>query len=191
MSTRLIAAIGLVLACSASVHAQVFQANLTGSQESPPVSTSGSGTGMATFNPATNLLNVNVSFSGLTGTTTDSHIHCCFTPANRNAGVAVGFTPHGFPIGVTSGTFNAAIDLNNPANYTSAFLTANGGTAASARAALLAAMSNSTAYFNIHSSAHGPGEIRGDIALIPEPAALLLITLGAAPLLVVRRRHGR
>jgi hypothetical protein len=146
---------------------------------------------MATFNPATNLLNVNVSFSGLTGTTTDSHIHCCFTPANRNAGVAVGFTPHGFPIGVTSGTFNAAIDLNNPANYTSAFLTANGGTAASARAALLAAMSNSTAYFNIHSSAHGPGEIRGDISLIPEPAALLLIILGAAPLLVVRRRHGR
>jgi hypothetical protein len=191
MSTRLIAAIGLVLAFGASVHAQVFRATLNGAQESPPVTTDGTGSGMATFNPTTNTLDVNVSFSGLTGNTTDSHIHCCFTPTNRNAGVAVGFTPHGFPIGVTSGTFNAAIDLANPANYTSAFLNANGGTAASARSALLAGMTNGIAYFNIHTSAHAPGEIRGDTALVPEPAALLLVAIAAVQLLAFRRSRGR
>jgi opacity protein-like surface antigen len=189
MITRAVAAICLVLVLSAAVSAQIFDAVLDGLQESPPVATPGNGVGTAVYNAGTDTLNVSVTFSDLIGNTTDSHIHCCFTdPPSRNIGVAVGFTPHGFPIGVTSGVFNANIDLSNAANYTSSFInTFGGGTVTGARNALLAGMTNSTAYFNIHTNFRPGGEIRGDISRIPEPTSLLLLFSGLAAIGCGRR----
>ncbi len=194
MMTRIIAAIGLSLALCATASAdQFFSASLDGLQESPPVATPGSGTGSAVFHPDTNMLDVSVSFSGLIGTTSDAHIHCCFMdPPGRNIGVAVGLSPHGFPLGVTSGLLNASIDLLNPANYTATFLNNfGGGTAAGARDALLAGMSqlpgsSKGAYFNIHTTHRPGGEIRGDI-FVPEPASLLLVLCGLAAVPFGRR----
>jgi CHRD domain len=190
MTTRMVLALGLLVGLSARAQAVTnWYAIIDGLQESPPVATPGTGTGTASFDPNTNLLTVNVAFSGLIGTTTDSHIHCCFSdPPSRNIGVAIGFPAHGFPIGVTSGVFSAAIDLSVASNFTNSFITNfGGGTVAGARAALLAGMTAGTAYFNIHSTFRPGGEIRGDTIPIPEPTSLAILLTGMMGLTLRRR----
>jgi hypothetical protein len=199
MTTRLIGAFFVLFGLVASADAQprIFTGSLDGLQEDPDVTTNGTGTGIATFDPATNMLSVSVTFADLTGTTTDSHIHCCFNdganPPVPNAGVALGFTP-GFPLGVTSGTFNATYDLLNPSVYRAAFLNGpGGGTAAGARDALLAGMANAgpdgpRAYFNIHTGFRGGGEIRGNISEVPEPSTWAMLSVGGLFLAYRARR---
>jgi CHRD domain len=139
----------------------VFTADLSGANENPAVPSSGTGTATVTWNTATNQMTVDVSFSGLTSGTTASHIHCCAVPPT-NAGVATQvprFT--GFPTGVTSGTYTHTFDMTDAASYNPAFVTSNGGTAASAEAVLLAGMLAGQSYLNIHTTNFGSGEIRG------------------------------
>jgi hypothetical protein len=190
-------ALFLGLAFVGSLRAQTYDAVLDGLQEDPVVATTGTGVGTAVFNPATNILSVSLTFQDLVGTTSDAHIHCCFgeptdPPPGTTAGVAVGFSSHGFPIGVTSGNFNANIDLLNAANYTPGYVTESGGTVAQARDRLLAAMvpgaTTGGAYFNIHSSFRPGGEIRGNISLVPEPASLMLFATCVFGLCCGRRR---
>ena len=45
-------------------------------------------------------------------------------------------------------------------------------------------------YVNIHTSQNGPGEIRGNLTVVPEPSTALLAGLGLAGLLGRRRRQG-
>ena len=140
-----------------------------------------------------NTLTINLTFSGLTGTTTSSHIHAATaSPLTGTAGVAT-TTPSftGFPLGVTSGTFNSVLDLTLASSYNPAYITANGGTTASAEAALLAAMSSGSSYFNIHTTAFAGGEIRGfliPVAVVPEPTTVALIGLGGLALVALRRK---
>jgi hypothetical protein len=94
----------------------------------------------------------------------------------------------GFPLGVTSGNFNNQLfSLTNVAFYNPAFVTANGGTAASAEAALLAGMAAGQTYFNIHTTNNPGGEIRGQLAATPEPATFVLAWLALAGLAIGRR----
>jgi hypothetical protein len=44
-------------------------------------------------------------------------------------------------------------------------------------------------YFNVHTSDHGGGEVRGQIKLVPEPATLALVALGAILFGSVTRRR--
>jgi hypothetical protein len=192
---KLIVAIGLLLALttSASAITETFTGNLTGAQENPPVPTSATGSGSAIFDSVANTLAVNVSFAGLGSNTNNAHIHCCATSVGTNAGVALDFVGPGFPLGVTSGSFSHTFDLGQTATYNGAYLTASGGTANGARDRLLNAMRTQTggvAYFNIHTVNNGGGEIRGNIRFVPEPATLLLLALGATPLIAVRRLRG-
>jgi hypothetical protein len=187
---RAFAAVLFAIAISAVATAQDFsaKAGLTGDQESPIVDTTGTGTGSADFDPATNMLSVNMSWSGLMGTTTDSHIHCCLT-TNPTVGVALGFTAT-FPMGVTSGSFSQSYNLLDPNVYTANFRTNfGGGTAAGARDALLAGMRNGTAYFNIHTTHRPGGEIRGNIT--PEPSSIVLALGGIGVLALAYRRHSQ
>jgi hypothetical protein len=107
----------------------------------------GSGSVLLTFDSATSLLDFDVSFSGLSGTTTVAHIHCCTaTPGTGTAGVAVtpGTLP-GFPVGVSSGTYvYNDLDMLLASTYTSTFLTGSGGTAAGALSRLLANLTPAT-----------------------------------------------
>ena len=64
---------------------------LTGAQEVPPVTTSGSGTVDTTFDKSTNVLTWTVTYSGLSGPVTAAHFHGPAMPGT-NAGVVVPFT---------------------------------------------------------------------------------------------------
>lgn len=165
-----------------------FNANLDGPSESPPNASPGIGFATVTFDTTANLMNVNMTFSGLLGPTTASHIHSATAlPGAGIAGVAT-TTPYfaGFPIGVTSGTYNNTLDMTLASSYNPSYVTANGGTTASAESALLASMLADTAYLNIHTSVFAGGEIRGFLTLVPEPSVVTFLALGAA-IPVIRR----
>jgi hypothetical protein len=134
-------------------------------------------------------LHLHVTFSGLTGTTTASHIHAPTAIAlTGTAGVAT-TTPTfaGFPLGVTSGVYDVTLDLTQSSSYNPSYVTANGGTTAGAESALLSAIASGKAYWNIHSSTFPGGEIRG--FLVPEPASLGL--LAPVAVMALRRRRAR
>jgi CHRD domain/PEP-CTERM motif len=76
------------------------------------------------------------------------------------------------------GTYTNTFDLTSAATYTSTFLTANGGTAAGAEAALVAALEAGNTYANIHDATFPGGEIRGQLQPVPEPSSLLLLSTG-------------
>ena len=166
-----------------------FTASLSGLNENPSNGSLGTGTALVDFDTSAHTLIFDVSFSGLTGTTTVAHIHCCVA-APGNVGVAVApSTLPGFPVGVTSGTYNATIDLTQTSSYTSAFLTNfGGGTVGGAEAALLQSMLAGNAYFNIHSSVFSGGEIRGFLTKVPEPSALGLLLIGLVGITIFCRR---
>jgi hypothetical protein len=190
---RIAFAAALFLASAAHASIITYQTNLTGPGESPPNASAGTGFASVVIDTTLNTMFVSASFSGLTGTTTASHIHCCTaSPGTGTAGVATQ-TPTflNLPLGVTSGSFTQTLDLNLSSSYNAAFITTNGGTVASAEAVLLAQMAAGDTYFNIHTTAFPGGEIRGFLAPAPEPATLLMAGIALIGLAVRRRYYSR
>jgi hypothetical protein len=195
MLLAMCASIGLALPAEAAI----YSANLAGGNENPATPSAGTGNTTVTLDTTTHTLQVVVSFSGLTSGTTASHIHCCVAP-NGNAGVAT-TTPTftGFPLGVTSGTYNHTFDTTQASSWNPAFITANGGTPAGAEAALAAGLAAGQAYLNIHTTNFPGGEIRGFLlqasltsSVVPTlsqwAVAALAIVVAFGALLVLRRR---
>jgi hypothetical protein len=187
------AALALAAAALPS-HATVsiYSVVLNGASESPVNASPGTGTATVTIDDVLNTLSLSVSFSGLTGNTTAAHIHCCTAVAGTaTAGVAT-TTPTfaGFPLGVTSGSYSVTLDETLAGSWNAAYITANGGTTASAFTALQSGINAGKAYLNIHTSTFGGGEIRGFLAPVPEAStyAMMLGGLAAVGALVRRRR---
>lgn len=180
------------LASTASQAQLFFGALLDGPSESPPNASPGIGETLVTIDPLAHTMRVQVTFSGLLAPVTASHIHCCTAvPGVGTAGVATPVpTFPGFPSGVTSGTYDALFDLTLASSYNPAFITAHGGTPASAEADLLAGIKSGRAYLNIHTTMFPGGEIRGFLKPVPEPGTAALLVAGMVPLtaLVLRRR---
>jgi hypothetical protein len=184
VKTSLTAVLGIVFATVPMSAATIFSTTLSGANEVPPTGSAGTGTALVTL--AADTLSVSITFSGLGSPDGAAHIHCC-GPVGVNEPIAVPFT--GFPTGVTSGSFNGSFDLTSLGSYSAAFLLANGNTAASAEAALIAGLNAGQAYANIHTTNFGGGEIRGQLAAVPEPATAFLAGGVLAALALLRRKR--
>jgi CHRD domain len=124
---------------SSATQTMTVTASLNGASEVPPVNTAGTGTLQGTFDKTSKMLTWTVSYSGLTGPATAAHFHGPAAPGT-NAGVVVNASPAGPPANPITGS----------ATLTDA-----------AAAQLLAG----SLYFNIHTDANKPGEIRGQVAV--------------------------
>lgn len=173
-----------------SAHEVEYVATLSGAAESPPNASPGTGFADILIDLDLATMEVKVSFSGLLGPTTASHIHCCTADAGTGTAMVATMTPTfaDFPLGVTSGTYDHTFDLTLASSYNSAFITANGGTVSGALNALLAGLADGKAYLNIHSNFAPTGEIRGFLAPVPEPQTWALMLGGLAVLAGVKRK---
>jgi len=152
---------------SAAAATLTYDASLDGATEIPGTGSPGVGFAIVTVDTVAETMHVQEIFSGLESPTTASHIHCCgVQPTNLAVATTLPSFP-GFPLGVTSGTFDNTFDMTSAASYNPAFITAEDGNVADAFAALLAGLNDGQAYINIHSVMFPSGEIRG----ILEPAA--------------------
>lgn len=190
---RTISLAGLLLqaGAQAAILHYTTPLGLSGSQEVPARVTPASGTGSLSYDTATLLLDVSLSWADLLAPASAGHIHCCSGPG-ANGPVAVDFGSAGFPIGAISGIYGHTFDLALASSFGGGFLGSFGGDVDAARGALLAGLSANAAYFNIHTQVFPGGEIRGNIVqtALPQPGTLALLGIGfVVAAFGWRRRH--
>ena len=143
-------------AFSASARDRHFRANLTGFEETPAIIANGTGHLQLTLHD-NGTMDFEMTYSGLTGPASASHIH--IGQSGQMGGVTIFFCGGGGrpacpgAAGTVTGTITAADVIPLPAQ----------GLAAGDLAAVLRAMRVGATYANIHTAAHGGGEIRGQI----------------------------
>lgn len=196
----LVLAAALLASAPVAVAAPItYVATLTGAASSPPNPSTGEGTATLVIDTEAHTLALDVVFSGLLGTTTAAHVHCCTIDAlTGTAGVAVapGTLP-GFPLGVMAGTYSHLLDLDQATSFTTTFVNNfGGGTVAGGEAALAQGLAEGKAYFNIHTAQYPGGEIRGffeepAVEPVPEPGSMALFAAGLASVAgrVMRKRR--
>ncbi|MBT8132317.1 MAG: VPLPA-CTERM sorting domain-containing protein [Gammaproteobacteria bacterium] len=146
-------------------QAQAATFNLTafldGAQANAGGGTGSSATGSAsmTYDNVSGLFSWNISWTTLDGNVTVAHFHGPAQPG-QNAGVQV-----------------VIDELNSPSSGSAMISAAQGGD-------LLAGLW----YINIHSDLHPGGEIRGQVTVVPVPAAIWMMLSGLGALGLWRRR---
>lgn len=188
-------ALALMLAtaqpCSASIL--VFVAKMDGPSEDPPNASPATGFARVDIDTLLHTMRVQATFEDLVDVTTVAHIHGPTLVPGTGTASPMTTTPTfpGFPVGVTSGVYDETFDLTLATSYRAGFITASGGTTAGAEAALIGALLDGKAYFNVHSSTFPGGEIRGFFHQVPEPSSFVIMGAGALGMLGIawRRRN--
>jgi len=188
------ALLAATLALAASPAALAHALQFTGSFAAEAQGATGSGTLFLEYDEHGRTLLIQATWTGLSGTTTNAHIHCCTaTPTAGSAGIALAQTSNNrlpdFPLGITSGSYTKVIDLTQQNQYGATFFVASGGTTALAEKRLIDNLMSGQAYLNIHTTTFGPGEIRAFVTAVPEPETYALMAAGLG-LLALRRRRG-
>ena len=75
-------------------------------------------------------------------------------------------------------TSTRLIDLTQAPSFRAAFIAASGGTVDLARARLFSNLDSGRVYFNLHTTNFPGGEIRGNLAAVPEPASWAMMVIG-------------
>lgn len=166
-----ITAVAITLTFSASSQASTYSlfAALDGGQEVPGNASAGTGTGSMIYDDVSKQLNWNISFSGLSAGATASHFHGPAAPG-VNATVQIPI-PLGAFSGQTSGTLMGMTTLTSTQE---------------------SQLLSDLWYINIHTNLFPGGEIRGQVQLVPLPAAVWLLGSGLLGLTGwMRRRKGQ
>lgn len=189
MKKTLLALATAALATGAQAHLTIFEGTFA------PEATGATGTGSLymEYDDHEHTLFIDASWSGLSGVTSNAHIHCCTAaPGTGTAGVALatgGILP-GFPLGLHDGSYTRLIDLTLTSNYSSGFVTASGGTAAGAEERLISNLVSRQAYFNIHTTpTYTGGEVRSFVTVVPEPQTYAMMLAGLAAFGFLARRR--
>jgi hypothetical protein len=164
---------GLVAADDDDRNSRSLRARLSGYEETPSISSTGTGTFRATISRDETSIEYELRFSGLEGTVTQSHIHIAQRGVSGGISMWLCGTealpgPAGTPRcnatepsseGMVTGVLTAedVIGPNAGANPQ--------GIAPGEFAEALRAIRAGFAYVNVHSSRNGPGEVRGQIRL--------------------------
>jgi hypothetical protein len=114
---------------------------LSGTEEVPPVATTGSGTANLLVNPASGALSGTISFTGLSSPATAAHIHQ--GAAGTNGGVVLALTGDA---GATSGNWSVPLGTTLTVDQ-------------------LNLLMSGELYINIHTTANAGGEIRGQVVV--------------------------
>ncbi len=147
---------------------RVFRAQLVGLHEVPTVSTQARGEFYAVVNKEGTAFTYWLTFSGITGAVSQSHIH--IGQHHTNGGISVWLCQGTAPapdsvkdqVPTCTGTATAA-PITGTIDATDVIGPTGQGVLAAEFNELLAAMRAGAAYANVHSTTFGPGEIRGQI----------------------------
>ena len=165
--TLLSLVVGIAFAAGTASAQTTFQAFLSGLGEVPPNASPATGFGTVVLNAVQTQITVNESWFGLVGgPATFSHIHT--GPAGATGPVT--FTFSGVP-SATSGAIPQQVFSITAAQVTTLFA---GGM-----------------YMNVHTSTFPGGEIRGQLAVVPEPGSLALMGAGSLALALLARSKRR
>jgi hypothetical protein len=126
----------IAAAAPAFADVEKFKADLTGPGEVPPTPSKGTGSIEATYDTATKTLTWSGSYSGLTSPEVAAHFHGP-AAAGVNAPVMV-------PVDAKESPFKGSATLTD---------------------AQAKAFDDGMVYFNIHTTEHKPGEIRGQMTM--------------------------
>lgn len=167
-----------------------FGGALTGANQSPAVTTPASGYASIVYDDVARTARVRINFAGLTGDTTAAHLHAA-APGMVNGGVVSQLPSYPeFPLGVRAGMMDATYNLTQASSWNPSFVTAHGGIAG-AEAAFFAALTEGRGYLNVHTAAFPNGEIRANLAAVPEPATWAMMIGGLAAVGAGLRRRSR
>lgn len=172
----LIAVAGLSTAASAAI-VNIGPFSMTGDQEvgGAPQILTGSGTATLSLDTVSGAFTLNYSFTGLTGTVTIAHFHQA--AFGVNGPVVYWLAASGAPNNLNTTLMNPPL----PGGVTAASGTGTGVLSPALTSAALAG----NLYLNIHTTARGAGEIRGQV--VPAPAAIAVAGMGG--IVALRRRR--
>jgi|SRR5215471_3850973 len=144
---------GAIVACSneeSQAQPKIFNINLSAANETPPCAdagTSAAGTAKVTIPPDNGSVVVDVTYSGLSGPVTASHIH---------SGTASAPGPVVLP-------FSAPLDSPFSKTVTASDYLAAPGAPADFATFVTALKAGGAGYVNLHTGECKPGEIRGEV----------------------------